>query len=447
MTPVEALWKEANEARDPRAALKALDELLRLEPRHSQALNFAGWLRTLSPAVEGSDETALGLIQLREALETGDPDPRIPVNLADALGLRGRGAEAIPRLRAWLSKHPKQPTVWNSLGWLLGVLGNDDAGAVEALNQAIALNRWLSATHLNLARVHLKSQRIELGEHALLNALRAHEPHRPHEGWLLLGEVHRSRGHLRRALGAYRRSFELDPGGELKAQVEPRIAAVAGALQQAGKYFLHAVEDSLRAQAWQSGSIDWSLPITLRELSRFAEAARFQVPEDAALQLIAKVCDTARLPADSADRSAAVELEQLGVSPELVSAWRATQLALYGELLALEEPSPLLDERERKLTAAAARRDWPAATALLASMAGERDPDPALVLAAGESLGDAAWRVGDVEVARSAWERALGAAQRFASWASAGGEGLARMVAVNRLKSKLDPQGVGTRVK
>ena len=423
MIDADHAWHQQN---DLRRALSILDELISREPGHSGALNFAGWLRTS----QGVDFDR-GVDELKRALAANPDDHRPAVNLAEALGTKGRAREAVDLIRPWCEAHPDARFAWNSLGWLLGVvLGDEDAGLA-----ALGRCGWLPDALFNAGRIHLAGKRIDQAEEAFSGALHSF---RPHEAWLHLGEIHATRGHLRRALGAFRRAVEHDGRGEYTEPLHRAINVTGNTLLQQKKYFLHAHEDSALSQERERRSRPPArIPQPLEEL-----AARARDLRPTVLGALATDCDAiercareAMLLPEFADQSLWARLHEFGTPPaaELARDWRDAQFALYDELLDREEPgrgSPLQHVRS-----AIARREWDAA--FLALEAIDRSDDGVETLAElGELLGDRLQRFGRSDLADRAWAVSEDAFSQFASWASAGGEGVARMVEVNRLRSK-----------
>jgi tetratricopeptide (TPR) repeat protein len=309
---------------------------------------------------------------------------------------------------------------------------DDDAGALAALERA----GWYPDAQLNLGRLHLKATRHGEAEAAFGRALKSF---RPHEAWTRLGEFAASRGHLRRALGAFRRAAEVDRRGEYSLPLHQAITTLGNALLQQGRYFLHAHEDSLLSQA-REGAKEPAMPRALERLAADAVAVRAMVREELwdACEAIERCAASRSLLPAYADRSPAQRLERAGRADAtaLATAWRDTQLALYVELLDSEEPDPRVVGDVTRVRRAMAARDWDAAFAALGSV--DRSVDGGVELAAelAEALADRLRLFGDDARVAQALRLAEDGWAEFASWATAGGEGLARMVAVNRVRQK-----------
>lgn len=439
MTELEQADRAWFKERDANKALALLDAVLVREPTNARALNFAGWLRTTQRS-DDSSELERGIAQLKAALATDSDDDRAAVNLADALGTRNRAQEAVDVLKPWCDAHPGAMHAWNSLGWLLGVVLKDEAAGLAALTK----HPWNPDAHFNLGRMHLAAKRLDDAEREFSQALGSF---RPHEAWLHLGEIHASRGHLRRALGAFRRAAEVDKRGEYSFVLHQGASTLGNYLYQQKKYFLHPHEDSLLSQELERPRDEQArVPPTLEEVAATARELRGQLQGELpdVCHGIERCAAQGTLLPEYADQSLAQRLEASGLEPAvaLARAWREVQLALYDELLDREEPSALVQSQVKRVRSASARGDWDAAFAALEAIDRRADGGVELVAALGELLGDRLARHGRRELAQRAWATSEDAFSEFASWASAGGEGLARMVDVNRVRAK---RGLGPR--
>ena len=452
-----AWFKEHDLAR----ALAILDEVIAHAPNDTNALNFAGWLRTSQNV-----DFERGVKELIAALAGEDHRPA--VNLAEALGTHGRAEEAVRLIRPWCEAHPHAHFAWNSLGWLLGVVLDDEQAALAVL----ARHPWFADNRFNAGRIHLKAKRIDEAEDCFSRALNSF---RPHEAWLHLGEIHATRGHLRRALGAWRRAAVLDTRREYGEVLERGITTVGNALLQHHKYFLHADDDALLTDPSTSlaGSAERGSNITdsgnrsgpstplgangagrpistdslgmngglsFDELAALARDVRPTVSGDLATDCAAieRCAHEKTLLPEYSDQALWARLEKFGPKPavHLAREWREAQLLLYEELLDLEEPNARSLSPLRPLRSAIARRAWDEAFDELSKLDRHSDRGVGDLAWAGELLGDRLRRHGHLQLADRAWALAEDAFSQFASWASAGAEGLARMADVNRLRSK-----------
>jgi tetratricopeptide (TPR) repeat protein len=415
----DATWKTT---RDARRTLLLLEAQLAQQPDDVEALNFAGWLRT---TLAGEDFER-GVRELRRALELDTRDHRAAVNLAEALGPRGRAQEAVDELRPWCARHPRAHHAHNSLGWLLGVVLKD----VEAGLAALKSYEWSPDVQLNLGRLRLAHGPREEAEAHFRRALPGL---RPQEAWFRLGEFAAARGHGRRALSALRRTAQLDASGQYQAVAG--VQTLGQHLLQHGKYFLDADDDLRWAQAWAQGALLATLPPSFAEV----EARARELGDDPELgedcRAIAACCGSRSLPPRLADRTFTPRLvARGGRAAELAGAWAELQLLLYDELLEREEPLPGEARAWVAVRGALARGAWDEALALLEAQLGGEAPE--VVGALAEALGDRLSQPTERPLRERAFALSEAAFARFASWATGGGEGLARMVDVTRLKEK-----------
>ncbi|MDP1827439.1 MAG: tetratricopeptide repeat protein [Archangium sp.] len=429
-------WLEDNDL--PRA-LSLLDGLIAREPGNVKALNFAGWLRT-SQRANDELEFSRGVNELKAALAQSSDDHRPVVNLAEALAAKGRAREAVDSIRPWCEAHPHSQHAWNSLGWLLGVVLGDEQAGLAALRR----HPWSPDARFNEGRIHLAAKRIDEAEDAFCAALGSF---RPHEAWLHLGEIHATRGHLRRALGAFRRAAEVDSRGEYTQALHQAITVIGNSLLQQQKYFLHADDDSqLSQERERPREVPSRLPPSLEQLAMHARAVRPTVLGELATDCAAieRCAQAATLFPEYSDQALWARLEKHGPAPaiELAREWRSAQLALYEELLDRDEPGTRAGTELRLLRSAIAHRDWDGAFAALAAVDRSKEHGVELIAGLAELLGDRLQRLGRAALALRAWALSESAFSEFASWASAGGEGMARMLDVNRLRAK---QGLAPR--
>ena len=78
---------------------------------------------------------------------------------------------------------------------------------------------------------------------------------RAHEAWLRLGELHAARGHLRRAVGAFRRAQELDARGEYAFVLHEAVSALGQVLHRQRKPFLHPADEFVRNRRLMTGEV------------------------------------------------------------------------------------------------------------------------------------------------------------------------------------------------
>jgi hypothetical protein len=124
-----------------------------------------------------------------------------------------------------------------------------------------------------------------------------------------------AKGHLRRALGAFRRALELDRRGDQSFELHQLISAATQVLSQRGAYYLHPSDETARSRWVEAGSPPLPTP-DFTVLAAVAKSAELK-----------RVLDTKALPGDLAGQS-------LHGGDE---AARAAVLFLYEALLSREE--------------------------------------------------------------------------------------------------------------
>jgi tetratricopeptide (TPR) repeat protein len=443
------LWAEADAAwkrRDADAALSAADALLALEPGHVDALTLAGLVRTTVRA-DAPGEWERGIAQLERALALGVEDEKVAVHYGEALARRGRAADAVPPVRAWAAAHPSARAAWNTLGWLLGVEGDDFEAGRAALERALEEAPGSGDARLNLGRLLAKQGRPAEAAAQFVLAVQSKDCPRPQEAWLRLGEAYLALGHLRRALGALRRAQEVDRRGEYTRPLFDGINALTHLLHQQRRFILHVDDEPLRNKA-----IEAARPVVgpdaprepLSSLAARARALRGEVREAAhtALEAVEEQAAARALLPRWSEQSVCADLEAHGGEGgrALAAAWRLAQADLYEELLEREEPlvdasSPLAQAR----ALGAARRWGEALAALEANLRGHPETrNPEGVGALAEQWGDRLVRLDEPERAQAFYAVAE---EGFSAWAATGGEGVggegaARRAAVERVRAK-----------
>lgn len=163
---------------------------------------------------------------------------------------------------------------------------------------------------------------------------------RAHEAWLRLGELHASRGNLRRAVGAFRRAMEVDARGEYAFVLHQAISTLGQVLHRHHKPFLHPSDETARNRQLLEGT-----PFVGPDVAAVLAEARSlepHVPASGRPALASVVGFLARgvLDESVSEQSFSRELEQHGteVAHGLVATVRAVHLAWYDALLAAEEP-------------------------------------------------------------------------------------------------------------
>jgi tetratricopeptide (TPR) repeat protein len=446
----DRLWQ----AGQPEAALASLVRAIALRPEHPNAKNFAGWLLTTR---HRNDPRALaqGLALLAEAHALAPDEHRPLQNLVEALVGVDRRADARTVADAAVAARPDAAQPLNLRGWLRGLApgADDPKGAMHDLEAAIDRWRWYGDAHLNLGLLLLGHGEEARARAAFTAALRSGNCWRPLDCHLRLGEIAARRGHLRRALGHFRRGAELDSSGGYMQAMLAGVQACGGALLQSERYFLHAIDEARRQVALETGALA-PRPAPLRSLAKRARALIPRLTDPAlqaaraAVEQVLVVAEVGELPAKFADDSPALVLELAAGSaatPDelreplqaLASRWIGVQRSLYDELLAREESDPEDPESARaRIVAHATARRWAEALAELAALDTAADADLLWRAANAETYSHRAHRDGH-PAAQELYRLALRDHEQYASGATSGGEGMARMVDVERLRRSL----------
>ena len=442
------------QAGQPEAALASLLRAVALRPEHPNAKNFAGFLLTTRHRNDPS-ALALGLQLLTEAHALAPEEDRPLQNLVQGLVTAGQRAQALVIMDAAVAARPDAAQPLNLRGWLRGLAdgADDPKGALADLEQALQRWAWYGDAHLNLGLVLLGLGEEARAWDAFTTALRTRNCWRPIDCHLRLGEIEARRGHLRRALGHFRRGAELDAGGGYVPALLAGVQSCGAALVESERYFLHALDESRRLAALESGT-PAPRPAPLRSLAKRARALLLRLGEPSlhavreAVDQIFMCAGVGELPAMFSDRSPALVLEVAAGSTatpeplreplrELASRWITVQRSLYDELLAREEPDPEDPEGPRAgVLAHASARRWAAALTELEALDTTKEPDLLWRAATAETLGDRAFRDGDLTAPRL-YGLALRDYQQYASSSTAGAEGTARTVDVDRVRRRL----------
>ncbi|MDC0717080.1 tetratricopeptide repeat protein [Nannocystis bainbridge] len=434
------------------AALAAFEAAIKLDPRHAGALNYAGWLLTTSLS-HRPEAMGQGLDLLRDAVAAAPDTTAALYNFADACVAVGQPAEALVPVEAALQRRPDWAEVWNLRGWLRGVKAGDPRGGLEDLQQALARRAWYGDAYLNRARIFLALGEHAEAESALRLALRC-GCYRPAEAHLRLAGLVERRGHLRRAVGHFRRAVELG-AADSQQDALGGVVRCGNALLHRGVFFLHADEQVRLATTDRDERRPRPLAAVLLDVR--AELAR--TPDDPndprrtmgrmGLMASETCCEGHVLEPRWADQSPPLAIEMLATCftgerhdalRRLAEDVRRIWLELYDELLAREEPDPeaaALADVERL----AGERDHVSALAALRAIDVCDDVHLLRRASVAERLGDRARLHGDPTGAHELYRLAHGDFARHASYATAGGEGMARMLDVNRLNGKLSDLG------
>ncbi|MBL8918921.1 MAG: hypothetical protein JNJ54_08700 [Myxococcaceae bacterium] len=184
----------------------------------------------------------------------------------------------------------------------------------------------------------LERNELEAAEQQLWDVIRG-SGGRLHEAWLRLGELYAARGHLRRALGAFRRAQTLDGRGEYAFLLHQAVSTLSQVLHSQHKPFLHPsdehvrLERMLRGERPEAPSPDgW-----LAQADALAPSLPMQGRE--ALEDAKTFVRRGLLDEPVSEQSPAAVLEQKGgdAARPLARALRDLHLAWYEALLDLDE--------------------------------------------------------------------------------------------------------------
>ena len=439
-------------AGQPETALASFLRAIALRPGHPNAKNFAGWLLTTRHRHEPT-AMAHGLTLLAEAHALAPEEDRPLYNLVEGLVSAGQRERAMTVADAAVAARPYAAQPVNLRGWLRGLAdgADDPKGALIDLQAAVRLHAWYGDAHFNLGRVALQLGEQQLAYTSFASALVSRNCWRVVEANLRLGEIAARHGRLRTALAHFRRGAELDAAGTYSAALLAGVQACGNTLLQSGRYVLHAMDEARRTASLEARA-EPERPPPLHSLATHARALLPELAEPAlvevhaAVEAVAACAEARQLLPRHADASPAMVLELAAGSERtpvdlrarlrrLADQWIAAQRSLYDELLAREESDPEDPGSARaRIAAHEAARDWEAARAELAALDTRDERDLLYRAAKAEQLGDRATRDGHASLGRALHEIALLDYQAYASYSTSGGEGLARMIDVNRLR-------------
>ncbi len=183
-------------------AKRLYEEVLRVEPRHRDALQHLGMVATQT----GDHGLAVDLI--RQAIEVGPDDAAMHNNLGCALRQQGRLDEAVTHYRRALELKPDYAEAHSNMGLALRACGELDE-AVASFRRVLALRVDDPDAHSNLGIVLYASGCIDLALASFRRALEV-RPDSP-EAHNNLSIALRDRGQLDEALTSARCAIELKP--------------------------------------------------------------------------------------------------------------------------------------------------------------------------------------------------------------------------------------------
>ena len=407
-------------------ALATVERALALEPALENGDNFAGWICMNVPSRSRADlERAVAHFEAALDRDPGDGTPL--VNLADALLALGRGDEAARRV----SEH-KSARALNWLGWYY--TERDLPRAIELLERAVRTGGWWGPAHLNLARAYEMAGRDDDAYERYGSALMSKDCQDPARCHARRAAIEERRGRVHHALSSIRRARtreQRDPRGRDLgwAGEESRFIEILSGRRE---YFPHVVSEArwmdleIRAQREGLGLDHEHGAPSAREVGALLRRAREADQSGDTLDAIESVLVHRELAPELSNRAFELDL-RVPVLELLDAAWLRFHYFLYQDLSRREIPPDPIETALRE-----GRADD--AVALLRA----KDTN-ALVDAIGqfERAGEHAAMIGKKADAITLLQVALDGYTVFASWSTSGGEGMARMLDVDRIKKRL----------
>lgn len=383
-----------------------------------------------------------------------DADPAQLVQQADALVKEGKIEAAIALVESGIGNtwHPAPLHEWLGRRELLH--GGDPEKALASFEHARRVGGWRAAIpELGMAFEALHRDMDAYFEFGHVAEWEDSSP--THRGYARLRQaaILERRGLPRLALSACRRLMVIKRlDAETKQAAQASASALEARLTAEKKYFPHQADEALWIRSHRPYFGDRSMAFAdfLEMATTFQRLCKSHGNNPSLSSVLEKMIAVAR--------SGALVLEHGNVSltptivhddPGLQRQWRTivTQFSrlhhlLYGELLEREESLAwgTSDELRQGLTSGHPEKVW----AVLEDAKGGGDYEKlwgyAGVL---ESAGDLALVRGQYGMALRHYDLALEGFRFFASGASSGGEGMSRMIPVNRVQKKRDKAAAG----
>jgi uncharacterized protein YqcC (DUF446 family) len=424
-------------------AIAAADAAARVDEKHPNALNYAGWLRTRKPSFTEADATlALGYFARAADLEPSKPAPA--ANYGDLLLRLGREEEAFAWMEARANVPASGAVSHNWLGyWRMQRAAFDDA--VSHFTAAVKLRPTWGLARRNLGEALERARRSDEAWEVLDPARHAFDD-----------DAQRAFAHERRGAFAARKGWLRTALREMRRAVvsRERTPGATGDVIDAERWLaarLHAegvfVPSFALERRWIAARPD--APDTRRVTRATLEAALPTASGEAQVALEALVALVRGEATSSTELSPTLLEAVLGRAPTDPSAAAIALgerwLAAHWERRARAElpvEGTLVDEDGAPLPALVREAELRARASDFAGAAELLERATTHVLEArtlAERAGDAADDAGEFASANRLWSIALRGARQHASHATSGGEGMERMLDVERLERKLGP--------
>jgi tetratricopeptide (TPR) repeat protein len=191
------------DAGDPRGAVVAFREAVRLDPSAAKAHSNLG-----VALQEELGDLAGAIAEFRETVRLDPQDVAAHVNLGNALRLAGDLQEALTVLKEAVRLDPNEARAHSNLGIVLRRM-KDLPGAIEAYREAIRLDPNLASTHVNLGNALHDARDLPGAIEAYREAIRL-DPNLA-QAHYNLGRARRVSGDRPGAISAYQKAVQLNP--------------------------------------------------------------------------------------------------------------------------------------------------------------------------------------------------------------------------------------------